>query len=79
MSFDIEKDETVVVIGYTPQFEYFCTKCYQLRLSFDKNLITCGNCGNPIIDCVRGNINELDKEKLLRDYKNDSYSRPNSA
>lgn len=49
-------------------FEYFCPICKQLRLSLDKDLIVCGNCGNPIIDCVRGKIGELNKEKLKRDY-----------
>ena len=48
--------------------EYFCPKCLQLRLSCDKDLIVCGNCGYPIIDCIRGRIGELDKEKLFRDY-----------
>lgn len=63
-----ESPEIILLVG-DPQFEYFCPKCKQLRLSFDAFLITCGNCGNPIVDCVRGTIGELNKESLLNTYK----------
>ena len=70
MRYDSHESEEIILLIGDPQFEYFCPKCKQLRLSFDAFLITCGNCGNPIIDCIRGNIGELDKDKLKEDYKN---------
>ena len=70
MRYDSRESEEIILLIGDPQFEYFCPKCKQLRLSFDAFLITCGNCGNPIIDCIRGNIGELDKDKLKEDYKN---------
>lgn len=67
-NFNINQNEFVLVANCKPQFEYFCTKCLQLRLSFDEYLLVCGNCGNPIVDCVRGNIGELNKENLIKCY-----------
>lgn len=43
-------------------FEYFCKKCYQLRLNLNGRKI-CGNCGSAEI--VIGKVGELDKEALI--------------
>lgn len=66
---DSKESPEIILLAGEPEFEYFCPKCLQLRLSFDPDLIVCGNCGNPIIDCIRGRVGELDKDKLKEDYK----------
>jgi DNA-directed RNA polymerase subunit RPC12/RpoP len=53
--------ETLIVVGATPHFEYFCWHCGQLRLAF-KELWACGNCGS--IDILKGVPGTLDKAKL---------------
>ena len=57
----------VLVMGLDPQFEYFCNGCGQLRLSFDKGLIDCGNCGDPIT--IRAAMGRLNAAELRRDWR----------
>ena len=58
---------TIVYVGFSDQFEYFCWSCGQLRLSLrgKDNFAQegCGNCGSH--DCKVGEMGSLDKDALL--------------
>jgi hypothetical protein len=52
--------------GNAKAYEYFCTNCLQLRLSFI-DVVHCKNCGSDrIITALPG---KLDKENLVRKYR----------
>lgn len=53
--------ETIVM-----NVEYFCTHCYELRLTY-KEPLNCGHCGGSHL--VVGSVGELDKVKLTEKYK----------
>lgn len=55
-------EETLIVIGAHPKFDYFCWNCGQVRLSF-KELWLCGNCSSP--DILKGRVGTLNRTKLL--------------
>lgn len=59
--------DDVLVMGLKPQFEYFCRSCGQLRLSFDKKLTDCGNCGDPI--SIRAAMGELNAARLRKSWR----------
>jgi DNA-directed RNA polymerase subunit RPC12/RpoP len=46
------------------EFEYFCTRCRQLRLSLAGDSTRCGHCGNK--DLITGPVGSLDKAALIR-------------
>lgn len=46
------------------EFEYFCTRCRQLRLSPAGDSTRCGFCGNK--DLITGPVGSLDKQALIR-------------
>lgn len=53
---------------FRSNFEYFCNKCGQLRLCIDNiSRVTCGSCGSK--DIIKGEVGELDKEKLKKDFE----------
>jgi len=52
--------------GNSKQYEYFCTKCLQLRLSF-VDVVSCKNCGSD--EVITGLPGQLDKEALIKQYR----------
>lgn len=50
-----------------PDCEYFCTDCFQLRLSFLPETIKCKNCGSKAI--IKAKPGYLDQKQLKRQYQ----------
>jgi len=57
-------------------YEYFCKRCRQLRLSFIES-DECANCGSKCI--IKGEINTLDKQKLIEENKTEYDENENAA
>ena len=47
--------------------EYFCTNCYQLRLSYLKKTKKCKNCKSKAI--IKGKQGSLNKDQLKKQYQ----------
>lgn len=47
--------------------EYFCTNCFQLRISFLIKTYKCNNCGSKEI--IKAKPGKLDKKQLKRQYQ----------
>jgi hypothetical protein len=58
--------EMYLIPGDSKAFEYFCTQCFQLRLSLIDR-VTCGHCGSDQI--TTGLPGQLDKQALVRKYR----------
>lgn len=54
---------------WTPDCEYFCRDCGQLRLSYLDKTEVCGNCGSSNI--VKGEPGKLNKEVLKKEVTKD--------
>ena len=55
--------------------EYFCFDCGQLRLSRIKDKTKCYGCGSSNIKT--GKVNELDKQKLKKEFYEPRQHNPN--
>lgn len=49
----------LILVPSGDKFEYLCESCGHLRLCFDKDRETCGNCGSDDITC--GPVGTLEK------------------